>query len=192
MAVLEDKIIAFLDVGYGNGYGNGNGYGDGNGNGDGYGIAEINGKKVYKVDGVPTIIESIKGNIAKGYTIRHNVELVPCYVAKVGNYFAHGETSHEALQAAQEKYDENRPLSERIADTVRKYPTLDTKVSHSELYSLHHVLTGSCKFGRDEFARAHGLDTKNGEMTMREFIELTKDAYGRDAILQLKGAYDAL
>ena len=186
--------------GYGYGYGDGDGDGDGNGygygygDGDGYGdgIKELNGKTVYKVDNIPTIIESVKRNYAKGYTIRHNVELVPCYIAKVGNYFAHGETLKEAMQSAQEKYDQNRPIEERIADTIKKYPTLDTKVSHKELYDLHHTLTGSCKFGRDEFARAHNLDPDKGEMTMREFITLTKDAYGGNIITQLGIAYNII
>lgn len=171
--------------GYGDGEGNGNGYGEGNGNG----ISEINGYKVYFVDNIPTIITNVRNNLAKGYTIRGNTQLVPCYIAKVGNYFAHGETIHEAMQAATEKYGENRPLEERIADVIKKYPTLDTVVSHEELYSLHHVLTGSCKFGRDEFAKSHNLDPNKGEMTMREFIELTKSAYGGDIIRQLEQTY---
>ena len=145
--------------------------------------------KVWKVDGVPTIIINIHGNIAEGYTPKQNVNLVPCYIAKVGNYFAHGTTAHEALQDAQEKYEQNKPLSERIADTVAKYPTLDTVVSHTELYALHHTLTGSCRFGRDEFAANHGLDPEQGEMTMRQFINLTIDAYGGDAIKELLHAY---
>jgi len=93
------------------------------------------------------------------------------------------------VQSAQEKYDENIPIEERIADTISKYPTLDTKVSHKELYGLHHTLTGSCKFGRDEFARAHNLDPDKGEMTMREFINLTKNAFGGDVIKQLEQVY---
>lgn len=186
------------------GFGAGNGVGNGTGNctgfGEGYGtnygcgfgesILEINGHKVWQVDCTPTIITNIKGNIAQGYTISHNVKLVPCYIARVGNYLAHGDTAHDALQAAQEKYEEDRPLSERIADTVAKYPTLDTVVPHSELYTLHHTLTGSCKFGRDKFAANHGLDPKQGEMTIRQFINLTMDAYGSDAIKELLKVYE--
>ena len=144
---------------------------------------------VCDVDNVPTIITNIRGDIAEGYTLRNNVESVPCYIAKVGDYLAHGATTHEALQSAQEKYDGSRPLSERIADTTAKYPTLDTVVPHKELYALHHTLTGSCKFGRDEFAASHGLDPEKGEMTMRQFIELTKNAYGGDAVRELLHAY---
>ena len=177
MEYLSKRIEQFLGSGYGYGYG------------DGSGISEINGMKVWKVDGVPTIITNIHGNIAEGYTLKQNVNLVPCYIAKVGNCFAHGTTAHQALQDAQEKYETNKPLSERIADTVAKYPTLDTVVSHTELYALHHTLTGSCRFGRDEFAANHGLDPEQGEMTMRQFINLTMDAYGGDAIKELLHAY---
>lgn len=189
--------------GYGHAFGAGGLFGKGNGSGfkfedwdrekrgrgDGTGISEYNGNKVYKIDRIPTIIENVKGNIAKGYTLKHNVILVPCYIAKVGNFFAHGKTAHEALVDATMKYGENNPLEERIAAAIKMYPTLDTVVSHQELYILHHVLTGSCKFGRDEFAKAHNLDPNNGEMTMCEFIELTKLAYGGDVIKQLKKAY---
>ena len=203
MEDLSKRIEQFLCVssGDGSGYSSGDGSGDGSGygygygsgsgysSGDGSGISEINGMKVWKVDGVPTIITNIHANIAEGYTLQGNVILVPCYIAKVGNYFAHGTTAHEALQDAQEKYEQNKPRSERIADTVAKYPTLDTVVSHTELYALHHTLTGSCRFGRDEFAANHGLDPEQGEMTMRQFINLTMDAYGGDAIKELLHAY---
>ena len=195
MEDLSKRIEQFLCVssgsGSGSGYGDGYGSGDGSGYGygSGYGISEINGMKVWKVDGVPTIITNIHGNIAEGYTPKQNVNLVPCYIAKVGNCFAHGTTAHQALQDSQEKYETNKPLSERIADTVAKYPTLDTVVSHTELYALHHTLTGSCRFGRDEFAANHGLDPEHGAMTMRQFINLTMDAYGGDAIKELLHAY---
>lgn len=219
MDLLEDKIKTFLTTDYGKGYGfsfgfggrygclcgcvmghwyrysdgygdgKGNGYGDGIGNGCGSGISEINGYKVYSIDDTPTIITNVRNNLAKGYTIRGNTQLVPCYIAKVGNYFAHGETIHEAMQAATEKHEENRPLEERIADVIKKYATLDTVVPHKELYSLHHVLTGSCKFGRDEFAKAHNLDPNKGEMTMRKFIELTKSTFGGDVIRKLEQTF---
>lgn len=146
--------------------------------------------KIYHIDNTQTIITSVKGNMAKGYTIRGNTQLVPCYIAKVGNFFAHGKTSHEALQAAQEKYDEDAPLPDRISDTIRKYPTLDTLVPHQELFSLHHILTGSCKFGREEFCKSKGLDPTKGEMTMRDFILLTKDAFGSQAIHILAKEYN--
>lgn len=192
----KGKIMNYDNgTGYGNGNDKGftfrdNNKGWGNGYGNGKGISEINEYKVYAIDRTPTILVNVHGNLAQGFTLRDNVILVPCYVAKVGNFFAHGKTAKEALSQAQEKYDECKPLDERIADTINKYPTLNTVVPHSELYILHHVLTGSCKFGRDEFAQAHNLDPDKGSMTMREFIELTRDAYGGDAIRQLEKGYE--
>ena len=199
MEVLKDKIDKFLAVssgsgdGYGYGYGDGSGYGYdygyGDGYGDGYGISEINGMQVLKVDDVPTIITNIHGNIAEGYTLQYNVNLVPCYIARVGNCFAHGATAHQAYEDALAKALQNEPIEQRIARVIEQYPTLDTVVSHKELYRLHNILTGSCEFGRQQFAKAHGLDPDKGEMTMREFINLTSSAYGGDAIRELLHAY---
>ncbi|MBR3783986.1 MAG: hypothetical protein IKJ78_05950 [Bacteroidales bacterium] len=112
-----------------------------------------------------------------------------CYIAKVGNFFAHGDSSHDAQRDAQAKYDENKPLDERIADFKAKYPTLDTVAHNANLFVAHHTLTGSCLMGRQQFARDHGIDVEHGSMTVGEFIELTKNAYGGDAIRALHTAY---
>ena len=66
---------------------------------------------------------------------------------------------------------------------------MDVLIEHSALFSLHNFLTGSCLFGRKEFAKEHLLDPEHGAMTMRTFIHLTKDAYGEDNIRQLADAY---
>lgn len=92
---------------YGHGYGFGFSFGDGNGDGNGYGhgecIAEIEGHKVYEVDYTPTIITAVHSNVAQGYMFENNVDLVPCFVVKEANKFAHGKTLHEAYTAVQEK-----------------------------------------------------------------------------------------
>ncbi len=147
---------------------------------------------MYSVDDTPTIITNVRGNIAKGYILRYNVFKEPCYIAKVGDCFAHGETAHQAYGDALAKALQNTPVEERIAKVKEQYPTLDTVVSHKELYKLHNILTGSCEFGRKEFAKAHDLDPENGEMTMREFINLTSSAYGGDVIQQLKKTYEKI
>ena len=178
--------------GYGNGRGDGNGNGYGNGRGNGDAISEYEGKKVYNIDYVPTIIENIKGDIAKGYTIRKNTQLVKCFIAKCGGFFAHGKTAKQAMLDARAKYEQNKPLTERIADTIKKYPTLDTLVPNEELYVLHNILTGCCAFGRDEFVRRHGIDVKNGSMTMKDFIDITRKEYGGSAIVELEREYEQL
>ena len=177
--------------GYGYGDGDGYGYGDGDGYGygDGDGIKEYNHQKVYIIDGLQTLIYSVHGNYAIGKQINTDLTLSDCYIAKVGNYFAHGKTLKEARADATAKYEQNKPIEERIADFISQYPSLDTIAEHSELYKWHNKLTGSCTFGRDSFAKEHNFDKDNGSMTVREFINLTRNSYGGDIIQQLEKEY---
>ena len=206
---MEDVIKQFLavsygyDSGYGSGYGDGygdgdgdgdgsgdgSGFGDGSGDGSGDGIKSYNGHEVYIIDDMQTIIYSVHGNIARGATINSDLTLADCYIAKSGDYFAHGETAKQAMADAQSKAWQNKPIEERIDYVIEKYPDVDVPIEHSALFSLHNFLTGSCLFGRQEFAKSHSLDPEHGAMTMREFIHLTKDAYGGGNIRQLADAY---
>ena len=173
-------------VGSGSGYGSGYGYGSGSGSGYGYGsgIQTFCGHKVYIVDGVETLIYSVKGNIAKGAMLRKDLSLNPCYIAKVGNFFAHGETVHKAVRDAQAKYEKNRPIEDRISDFNEHFKT-DVKYSVKEFYQWHNTLTGSCSFGRNAFAKENGINIESDIMTREEFADLTKNSYGSGIILQL-------
>ena len=174
--------------GYGYGYGSGFGYGSGDG--DGSGIKSFCGQKVYIIDSVQTLIDSIHGNYARGAILKSDLTTESCYIAKVGNFFAHGTTLKQAFADAQEKYDRNRSIKERIADFVQQYPTLDTKCKGADLFRWHNVLTGSCQLGREQFCNERGINPDTVTMTVREFIELTKNAYGSKAILLLREAYN--
>ena len=173
------------DYGYSYGYGYDYGYGDGSGDG----IKSYDGHEVYIIDDMQTIIYSVHGNIARGATINIDLTLADCYIAKCEDYFAHGETAKQAMADAQSKAYQNKPIEERIGYVIENYPDVDVPIEHSALFSLHNFLTGSCLFGRREFANAHSLDPEHGAMTMREFIHLTKDAFGGDNIRQLADAY---
>lgn len=202
---LDDKVKAFLSVsnGYGSGSGNGYGYGDGSGygsgngsgygdgygngsgsgygDGSGYGIKSFNGEPVYRIDGVNTLIHSVLGNIAHGEILNGDLTLTPCYIVKQDGFFAHGETLREAMEDLRDKLFEYMPEDDRIemflseTDREKTYPT-------QYFYDWHHRLTGSCDMGRKQFARDHGVDLEHGIMTLTEFLELTKDAYGGDVI----------
>lgn len=183
--------------GYGNGsgrgYGYGNDYGNGNGSGYGYGrgcggVKEINGHAVYVIDNTRTIITSIHGNVAQGFILEHNTKLVPCYIAKDNNHFAHGKTLREAFSSLQEKLYDDSTEEERIRAFKRKFPSYDTKYSNQDLFVYHHVLTGSCRMGRESFANSRGISLSD-KTTVREFVQLTKDAYGGDIIKKLPKAY---
>ena len=202
MELLDSQIEAFLsrDIGSGDGNGNGNGsgsgYGNGYGNGNGGdygggygGVSEIEGHKVYEVDGVYTIFTAIHGNVAQGFVIEYNTKLIPCFIVKGYNSFAHGETLHEAFTALQEKLYDGSTEEERIAAFVKKFPEFDTPYDNADLFTYHHVLTGSCRMGRENFVTNHGIDM-DGKTTVREFIDLTEESYGGRVIKKLKQAYD--
>ena len=190
---IQRLIDNFLKIENGDGHGSGDGDGDGYGYGDGYGsgsgsgygVIEYNHQKVYKIDGIPTIIDSVHGNYAKCKILKDDLTLIECFIAKCGNFFAHGENLKQALSDASEKYNENKPLEERIDEFNETYPDNDTPIDGNELFSWHHILTGSCLFGRNEFCSDKGLDV-NAKYTVREFISLTENAFGSDVIKQLK------
>ena len=151
----------------------------------GYGIDSIDGYKVCIIDDTPTVIDIIRGNIAKGFILNTDLTLRPTYIAKCGNYFAHGETKEKAISDAKRKYEDNLPVSERLRMFNEAYPDRDRKIPASELFEWHSRLTGSCEQGRIMFCKDRGLDWRNGEYTVNEFIEITKDAYGGEVIRQL-------
>ena len=202
---LEEKIRAFLTVGSGSGYGSGAGYGYGDGSGDGYGdgdgygygsgygygygygsgagygITSFDGKPVHRIDGVATILRSVRGNVAHGVILHRDLTTEECYVVKQDCFFAHGRTLAKAMEALRDKLFEDMPEEERIAAFLKE--TEDGKLYPAQhFYDWHHRLTGSCDMGRRAFAREHGIDVEGGTMTLREFLELTKDAYGGDVI----------
>ena len=178
--------------GYGSGCGDGSGFGSGSGDGDGtgygsgvYGILQFNSCRVFVVDGIQTAINKVIGNFAKGFMVNKDLTTEPCYVAKSGNTFAHGATIHDAHEALIEKLLEEMPVEERIENFLKEFSG-NKKFKVIEFYKWHHILTGSCKFGRDQFAKEHGIDLEKDEFTVKEFIELTKNSYGGDIIKEIE------
>ena len=174
--------------GSGSGDGSGSGYGDGDGYGYGYDIKELNGDKVYMIDDVPTIIKSVRDNIAQGFILNNDLTLQPCYIVKEQNHFAHGDTLHDAFTSLQEKLYDGSTEEERIEAFREKFPDYDTPYSNSDLFAYHHVLTGSCRMGRESFCKDKGISL-NDSTTVRQFVLLTKDSYGSATIRMLPQAY---
>ena len=125
-----------------------------------------------------------------GSIVKSDLTLSHCYIARCGDFFAHGKTLFEAVRDAERKALENEPIDSRIDRFVATYPDIDNIVNNVDLYKWHNVLTGSCEFGRRQFAKDHSIDIENGTMTIREFVELTKSAFGGDVISQLKSKYN--
>jgi len=192
--------------------GNGNGSGDvdGNGSGEGavddsgegavdcsgFGYGDVDGsgrcdsiifygtKKVYKVDGLNTIFYSIKGNIARCAIINRDLTLINCYVARSGDFFAHGNTAKEAALEANTKSLLNTPIEDRVRlfniefNKEEKYPA-------TQFYNWHTILTGSCALGKDSFIMNNNIDM-NSSFTRDEFVSIVKNAYGSDIIQLIK------
>nr|DAG76964.1 MAG TPA: hypothetical protein [Caudoviricetes sp.] len=196
-----ENLINFISNGYGYGYGDGNGYSSGDGNGYsngygygygdgngysnsyGYGIKKINGMDVVKIDNIPTAIKKIRGNIAFGYVFE-KMQLKPCYVVKQDGLFAHGKTVKEAFAALQEKLFDNMTTDERINAFLKEIKS-NTEYPAKTFYDWHHRLTGSCEFGRSQFIENHNIKLDQ-LMTVRDFIELTKNDYGGEIIKELE------
>ena len=195
--------------GDGYGYGNGgylgcgdshsNGSGDGSGVSEGYGsedgsgeggaasvmnIKTFNGHIIDYIDGVPTIITHIHNDVASGFIIGFDMTLIPCYVAKAGNYFAHGKTLKDALKDAEAKEMYNMPIEERIEKFIEVFGSLDSEHTGKEFYDWHHILTGSCRMGRDEFCEENGINLTK-KYSVRCFLNITKNSYGGDIIKQI-------
>lgn len=189
--------------GYGSGEGYGYGFGYGSGEGDvsgygsshgvsygygssyGYGVKSINGERVWMVDGVQTLIDSVHGGYAIGRILRDDLTLQPCYIARVDNSFAHGETLCKAFEDAREKALEDLPTEERIKRFREHFTDFDKPYPTTDFYQWHHILTGSCEMGRMNWCEEHGIDM-DGMYTVRQFVELTKDSYGGDVIKLLE------
>ena len=173
----EIKIREWLNDNPGDGYGSGYGYGDGSGDG----VKSINGERVWIVDGVQTLIDSVHGSYAIGRILRDDLTLRPCYIARVDNSFAHGETLRKAFDDAREKALEDLPTDERIKRFREHFTDFDKPYPTADFYQWHHILTGSCEMGRRNWCEEHGIDM-GGMYTVRQFVELTKDSYGGDVI----------
>ena len=181
--------------GYGDGYGSGDGSGDGDGDGDGdgygygYGLKSV-GKYIFHIiDGVPTAITRVRDNIAIGFILQGDLTLKPCYIVKEGNKFAHGNTLHDAFLSLQEKLYDNSTEEERIKKFLEKFPFFDKPYPAKELFAYHHILTGSCRFGRENFCRERCINIDTDSYTIEEFISLTEDHYNGHIIQQLKSFY---
>ena len=213
MESLKQKVAVFLrngdgsgsGFGYGScdgdgfGYGSGYGYGFGSGFGSGFGdgsgyvagaglVSSINHLPTAVVDGVLTAFSRVHGTVAKGYIVRGDLSMKPCYVVKSGALFAHGETLRDAMSALRGKMFEDMPEEDRIRAFVAEHKG-GVAYPNTDLFDWHHRLTGSCLMGRKEFVASHGIDM-DGSTTPEDFIRLTEHAFGGDVIRKLRGFYD--
>lgn len=182
----------------------GSGYSDGDGAGFGYGhgqcdwfgndsvfglneyIKTIDNNMIYEIDGVATIITNVHKNIAKGYILKDDLILKPCYIAKGNNLFAHGKTIKKAVAALQKRFFARLDIEGRIDWFLKEFSDIDKKYPAKVFYDWHNKLTGSCEMGRDMFVKNGGYDLEKDMFTVKEFIDITRNEYGGDIIKQLE------
>lgn len=147
----------------------------------------IKGHEIFDIDSIPTIIYKCKGNVAHGAVVREDMTLIPCCIVRNKRTYAHGKTLAEARANLLKKIFFEKSETERIKEFIKHFPK-DKPQPGTEYYEWHHLLTGSCKTGRDEFVRSKGLDLSK-EYTPTEFIQLTKGSYGGEIIEALEQEY---
>ena len=182
-SVYSSSFCVSYGSGDGSGFSEGGGSEDGSGEGGDVSVMNIktfNGHIIDYIDGVPTIITHIHNNVASGFIIKFDMTLIPCYVAKAGNYFAHGKTLKNAVEDAEAKEMGEMPIEEFI----EVFGSLDSEHTGKEFYDWHHILTGSCRMGRDKFCEENGIDLTK-KYSVRYFLQITKNSYGGDIIKQI-------
>ena len=144
--------------------------------------------EIYEIDGIQTIITSVKLSLGKGFILENDLTLTPCYIVKGDGYFAHGKTIKEANEALRSKIFENMDEEEAIEKFVNTFERRK-RYSGKDFFEWHHYLTGSCLMGRENFVKNNSIDLDD-TYTVNEFIEICENAYGGETIKKLKERYN--
>ena len=176
--------------GSGDGYGYGSGDGSGSGSGSGYGsqVSSMNGFPVETIDGIATALAHVRGDIARGFMLVAG-ELSPCYVARGlsdsgEQFYAHGGTIADAQHALRLKLFTSAPIEDRY-QAFKDHFNLDKSYPASEFSDWHHVLTGSCEFGRQAFMDSRGIKPDD-QFTVSQFLDTVESDYGSEVISELR------
>lgn len=121
--------------------------------------------------------------------LRETIEQNDLYKGEVVNLDLYNRSVYKESQALTEPHHNSQRLwddldiEEKIEMFNKKFNRVE-KYSGEEFYKWHHILTGSCTAGRDNFVRQNNLDLKK-LYTVDEFIKITKDSYGGNIIKKL-------
>jgi hypothetical protein len=101
-------------------------------------------------------------------------KLKSCYLAKVGNHWAHGETAKEAIQDATDKAVIDMDQSEVVAEI---------KASGKVTLAQYRAITGACREGCRQFLQSIGKPDAT-DLPLAEAKELVKGHYGYDRFIE--------
>ena len=91
----------------------------------------------------------------------------------------------DAQNALEEKLFQDLDVEERIEMFMKQFQT-GKEYPAKDFYEWHNKLTGSCEMGRKAFAQDHDINIETDEMTVSDFINLTRNAFGGSVIRQLE------
>ena len=64
----------------------------------------------------------------------------------------------------------------------------ENEYNSESFFEWHNILTGSCLAGREQFVKSHNIDMDK-KYTVKEFIDICKNAYGGEIIKKLEEKY---
>jgi len=99
-------------------------------------------------------------------------------VARKGNTFAHGDSIREAIQDLTFKLAK-RELAKRDIEDYRSL-SLESELTYEEAVMMYRVITGSCRYGVNQFIEENSIEEKN--YTVGEILELTHGQYGHERL----------
>ena len=132
------------------------------------------------IDGYTMLIESEK--LTKGVTVckakyfggGEMKNLKQCYVAKVGNHWAHGKTAKEAIQDATDK----ATLNANVADVVA-----EIKLTGKVTIAQYRAITGACREGCRRFLHSIGKPNAT-DLPLTDVLLQVKGHYGFDRFIE--------
>lgn len=77
-------------------------------------------------------------------------------------------------------------MENRVKKFKAEFPDYDKKVEAQRLFEWHHILTGSCLMGREQFCKDRGIDYKHGMYSVNEFLKICEGAYGWEQVREIK------
>ena len=81
------------------------------------------------------------------------------------------------------------PIEKRIEKFIKVFGSLYSEHTGKEFYDWHHILTGSCKMGRDGFCKDHDIDLEK-KYTVKYFLDITEKSYRGDVIKRVRETYE--
>ena len=100
-------------------------------------------------------------------------EMDKCYVAKSGEYYAHGVSIQKAISDLQFKVlSETGDKSDIVSDIIK---------SHMVTFNQWRLITGACESGTSQFLNDHDIDPDEvSALSLDKVLDMTKGAYGGD------------